>query len=460
MSNQTDLLKSLSPSFAILARELASEVAKHGGLLFLVGGTVRDLILSNSPDELDIEVHGLSESELLKCLEPKYKLNNVGKSFGVLKLKGFAVEIALPRTEFKSGFGHRGFSVEIDPNLSFEKAACRRDFTINAMGLDPLNGKLEDPYEGKKDLDNKILRHVSPAFIEDPLRVLRGMQFAARFDLKAHPETIDICKKIGFEGLASERVFDEWKKLLIKGKTISAGLNFLKQSNWLSFFPELHALVECPQDPEWHPEGDVWTHTLHCMDAFAKKKIGEQWEDLVVGFAILCHDFGKPKTTKICEDGRIRSPKHEPHGERPTISFLSRLTSQKELINQVVPLVKRHLAPRTFFNDQAGDSAVRRLARQVHRIDRLIRVAEADISGRPPRKDEFPEGKWLLKKAEELKIKSNAPQPIILGRHLLSYGLTPGKSFAPILKKCFEAQLDGEFNDLETGLTYLSKIIR
>jgi tRNA nucleotidyltransferase (CCA-adding enzyme) len=369
------------------------------------------------------------------------------------------VEIALPRTEIKTGTGHKGFSVEVDPNLPFEQAASRRDFTINAIGLDPLNGQIEDPYNGERDIRNKTLRHVSSAFAEDPLRVLRGMQLAARFALKPTAETIDICQTIGLEGLASERIFGEWKKLILQGVSISSGLKFLQQTKWLRFFPEIQALVNCPQDPKWHPEGDVWVHTLHCMDAFARKRTGDEWEDLVVGLAVLCHDLGKPSTTKIGEDGRIRSPKHEPLGEEPTRNFLSRLTNQNDLIEQVVPLVRRHLSPRTFYSDQAGDGAIRRLARQVTRIDRLVRVAAADIAGRPPRKDEFPEGPWLLRRAEELKVKDSAPQAVIMGRHLIERGLTPSPDFSHILEKCFEAQLDGEFTCETGGLNFLDTIV-
>jgi tRNA nucleotidyltransferase (CCA-adding enzyme) len=195
------------------------------------------------------------------------------------------------------------------------------------------------------------------------------------------------------------------------------------------------------------------------MDAFAQKRTGDDWEDLVVGLAVLCHDLGKPLTTKIGEDGRIRSPKHEPLGEEPTRKFLSQLTNQNDLVEQVVPLVRRHLSPRTFFNDQASDGAIRRLARQVTRIDRLVRVAAADIAGRPPRKDEFPEGPWLLRRAEELKVKDSAPQAIIMGRHLIERGLTPSPDFSHILEKCFEAQLDGEFTSEAGGLDFLDTMV-
>ena len=459
MENISDPLVHLTDALAQLSSELAEMIRKQGGHLLLVGGTVRDLLLNQTPEELDCEVRGLSVEKIKGILAQKFSFDEVGKAFGVIRLKDLPVEIALPRTEIKSGSGHKGFTIEIDPSLPFERAAMRRDFTINALGLDPINGKLLDPYSGQKDLKNKILRHVGPPFVEDSLRVLRGMQFIARFNLTPTPETIQLCSSMDMGDLPPERIFEEWKKLILKGNNIGKGLNFLKSTHWLRFSPELMALVGCEQDSEWHPEGDVWVHTLHCMDAFARDRIGDEWEDLIVGFAVLCHDLGKPLTTKIGEDGRIRSPMHEPKGEEPTRSFLSRLTNQVDLHEQVVPLVRRHLTPRTFYKDQASDGAIRRLATKVKRIDRLVRVAAADIAGRPPRKDEFPEGPWLLERAEELKVKDSEPKPIILGRHLIERGLVPGPHFSPVLKKCFEAQLDGEFKDTKIGLNYLDTLL-
>jgi tRNA nucleotidyltransferase (CCA-adding enzyme) len=459
MSEQTDLLRVLEPDLLAKSIKLAKLFQDAGGNLLLVGGTVRDLIMGQSPSELDIEARGLTIDQIKDLLSPSYKFNEVGKAFGVLKLKGHPIEIALPRTEIKSGSGHKGFSITADPHLPYTKAVQRRDFTINAIGLDPLNGNFLDPCDGKKDISQKILRHIGPAFGEDPLRVLRGAQFIARFDLSPTKETLEVCRSMQMEDLPAERIYEEWKKLLLKGVNLSAGLNFIKDTNWTNYFPELNDLIGCKQDPEWHPEGDVWVHTLHCLDAFARERIGEEWEDLVVGFAILCHDLGKPLTTKIGEDGRIRSPMHEPEGETPTRSFLSRLTEQVDLHEEVVPLVQRHLTPRTFYKDQASDGAIRRLAGKVKRIDRLVRVAAADIAGRPPRKDEFPEGPWLLKRAEELEVKDSEPKPIILGRHLIDRGLKPGLEFSPILEQCFEKQLDGTFRDLNGGLSFLDHLL-
>ena len=459
MDSPLDLRERLSPELATLASELAGILNRAGGRLLLVGGTVRDLLLGQVPGEIDAEVSGLQTDQLTSLLSAKFPVEEIGKSFGVLKVKGLPIELSLPRTERKTGNGHKGFTVEVAPNLSFPKASERRDFTCNALGLDPLSGELIDPHQGQQDIDHGILRNVGPAFCEDPLRVLRGMQFIARFNFKAAPETIELCRSIPIENLPPERLFGEWKKLIIKGKKPSLGLKFLKDVNWLPYFPEINALVDCEQDPEWHPEGDVWIHTLHCMDAFALRKTGNDWEDLVVGVAVLCHDLGKPATTYRSKDGRIRSPKHEPLGEEPTRSFLARLTRQVDLVEQVVPLVRRHLAPRVFYNDQASDGAIRRLARHVKRIDRLVRVAEADLAGRPPRKDKFPEGPWLLDRAEGLKVKDSEPKPIVLGRHLVARELEPGPNFGPILERCFEAQLDGDFDNESKGLAFLDSLL-
>ncbi|MBU62513.1 MAG: polynucleotide adenylyltransferase [Opitutae bacterium] len=460
MPLMTDLREQFPSQELSRVREIAKDVSQAGGRVLCVGGCVRDALLKIVPEEFDLEVSGIDPEDLRALLARKHSVDEYGKSFGVLKLKDNPIEVSVPRSETKSATGHRGFSVDVDPHLPFPKAAARRDFTVNAIGLNPLTGESLDPYDGAKDLDARILRHVGPAFVEDPLRVLRGMQFAARFDLTPSQETIELCRTIDLEGLAAERIFDEWKKLLLKGKSISLGLNFLRETTWLRFFPELEALVDCPQDPEWHPEGDVWVHTLHCMNAFAEKRIDDEWENLVVGFSVLCHDFGKPLTTITDKNSRIRSPKHESKGEAPTRSFLQRMTNQKDLPEEVVPLVRRHLAPRLFYNDNASDSAIRRLARQVVRIDRLVRVAQSDMAGRPPKSADCPEGKWLLDRAEELRVKAAAPQAFVLGRHLIERGMKPGAGFSPILEECFEAQLDGVFTDLDGGLAHLDLILK
>lgn len=258
------------PALRRAQRELCRLVSAAGGRALLVGGCVRDAALGREAKDLDIEVYGLEAAALEKVLAKSFELDLVGKAFGVIKLRGVPVDVSLPRRESKTGLGHKAFSVLSDPNLPFAEAAARRDFTINAMGFDPLTGELLDPHGGLRDLERRLLRHTSDKFSEDPLRVLRGAQFAARFGLAVAPETIALCSGIQPEGLARERVQEEWRKLLLQGERPSLGLAFLKDCRWLVHFPELAALVDCAQDPQWHPEGDVWVHTLHALDIFAR----------------------------------------------------------------------------------------------------------------------------------------------------------------------------------------------
>ncbi len=429
-------------------------VRQAGGRALLVGGAVRDSARGLPAKDLDIEVYGIEAATLQDLLSRHFSVNLVGEAFGVIKIQGVPIDVALPRRESKQGRGHRGFTIDSDPNMDPVNAASRRDFTVNAIALDPLTGEVVDPYDGLNDLAQGLLRHVSTQFGEDPLRVLRGMQFAARLDFEVSPDTVEICRTLEPEGLAAERIFDEWKKLILDGVRPSRGLTFLRDCGWVQYFPELLALIDCPQEPEWHPEGDVWIHTLHCMDAFAARRLNDEREDLIVGLAVLCHDLGKPATTKK-ENGRITSKDHSAVGEGLTQTFLSQMTNEQGLIDEVIPLVSTHLAPMMLFKAGAGDAAVRRLARKVGRIDRLVRVAYADMLGRPPLEvNEFEAGDWLTERARALEVESAAPKPIVMGRHLIQLGLKPGAQFGPILEACFNAQIEGEFDTLEEGIAY------
>ncbi|MEM6457038.1 MAG: HD domain-containing protein [Acidobacteriota bacterium] len=448
------------PQHRAALTQLVADVAAAGGRALVVGGSVRDALRGDPAKDLDVEVYGLAPDMLEQTLAGRFPLDRVGVSFGVLKLKGLPIDVSLPRRESKRGRGHRGFEIDADPALDLVTASARRDFTINAMAWDPARDALLDPHGGLRDLERGVLRHVSPAFVEDPLRVLRAMQFVARFDLAIAPETVALCRTIEAEDLAPERVFDEWRKLILRGRAVSRGLNVLRDTGWLARdYPELAALIDCPQDPRWHPEGDVWTHTGHVLDAFAARRIGDDAEDLVVGLACLCHDIGKPAATEIDADGAVRSPGHEALGEAPTRALLGRMTRQAKLIDEVVALVLDHMKPFQLYDAGASAAAVRRLARRVGRIDRLVRVNEADARGRPPLPADDEPGRWLLAQADALALADAAPQPLVLGRHLIALGLAPGPQFGPILAEVFDAQLDGIFDDVDAGVAHACALL-
>jgi tRNA nucleotidyltransferase (CCA-adding enzyme) len=284
------------------------------------------------------------------------------------------------------------------------------------------------------------------------------MQFVARFGLRPAPETVALCRTMESEGLPRERLFAEWAKLLVKGVRISAGLKFLRDTGWVRYYPELERLIGCRQDPHWHPEGDVWNHTLICLDNFAAARGDEpERENLIVGLAVLCHDFGKPFTT--CYDrkrNRLRSLGHDEAGVEPAREFLARPTNEERIFKEVLPLVRLHMRPYSLWQNGCGDNAIRRLAAEAGRIDRLVRVEAADKGPEDGKMPEF--CRWLLERAENLRILDSAPKPIIQGRDLIAVGMEPGPEFGRILKRAYEAQLDGVFCDREEAEKYLAAL--
>lgn len=440
---------------------IARAVAGAGGRAMLVGGCVRDTILGIPVKDYDMEIYGIDHHTLLAAIAPVCEFDAVGMSFGVLKVKHFDIDIAMPRKENKTGMGHRGFLVELDPQLDFASAAARRDFTVNAIMQDALTGEIIDPWHGQDDLKNRILRHVSPAFSEDPLRVLRAMQFIARFDLTAHPETVRLCAELSQNELPKERIAAEWEKLLLKGIHIAKALNFLRECSWVKYYPALNALIGCPQNPQWHPEGDVWNHTLAVVEAAALKRKNSP-DDLIFMLAALCHDFGKPLCTEIQPDGRITSMGHDIL-TAPAQEFITAIWQRKELPEKVIPLIARHMHPWQLAESNSGDKAFRKLALFAGRMDLLADLAEADVRG-IVMSDAERAGRLAVidrfrARCEALAIADTVPQPLIQGRHLLARGMKPGAEFKPLLDECFEAQLAGKFTDLDSGLKYLEKLL-
>lgn len=434
---------------------------------YLVGGAVRDALFGLPPGrDFDIEVFGVTFEQLARALSRWGRTDFVGRSFGVVKLSTGSdchYDFTVPRQDSKVAPGHKGFDVEFDPAITPKEAAARRDFTINAIMYDPRARQTLDFFGGEADLRNRALRQTSAAFAEDPLRVLRGMQFAGRFDLKAAPETVEVCRRMkgAYSELAVERVREEWFKWAQSSTIPSAGLRFLAETEWIDHFPEIKSMMGVPQEPDWHPEGDVFIHTCHCCDALARL---EQWkaEDaqlrMVHMLAVLAHDFGKPATThRAMKDGvmRIISPGHEEAGADLAATFLERLRAPQAIQARVLPLVRNHL----FHFQTMTDRAVRRLARRLEpeTIEGLCLVMTADSMGRPPRPAVEPEFvRQLLACAHELQVRQKPPEPILMGRHLIELGLEPGKLFGAILHKAYEAQLEGAFNDLPQAWQWLA----
>jgi tRNA nucleotidyltransferase (CCA-adding enzyme) len=442
---------------ADLARAVAEAVRDRGGRALLVGGCVRDELLGRAPKDLDLEVFGLDASTLRSLLVQFGRVDAVGESFAVYKVGG--LDVSLPRRESKSGTGHKGFTVEGDPHLTFEEAARRRDFTINAIGRDPLTGDLIDPWRGRADLDARRLRVVDArTFADDSLRVLRAVQFAARFELTVDDETRALLRKISLDDLPPERVWGEVEKLLLQAERPSLGFALARDLGIVErLWPEVHALIGCPQEPEWHPEGDVWVHTLQVIDQARRRIAGhDRGRALAIMLGALCHDLGKPSTTAFT-DGRIRSIGHEEAGVAPASLLLDRLNVHTidgyDTRRTVLGITAHHLKPGMFHKSvtPVSDGAFRRLAQKVD-LEMLATVAKADCLGREPGQFDCGAMDWFLERARALGVEHQPPAPLVLGRHLLALGLAPGPEIGILLKQLYERQLDGEVTSTEEGI--------
>jgi len=442
---------------------LARAIQAQGGRALIVGGWVRDSLLGLTSKDLDLEVFGMLAAPLRALLEGVGRVDAVGESFTVFKIED--IDVSLPRRESKIGRGHKGFLVEGDPDLSIEEAARRRDFTINAMSFDPLTGEVLDPFGGRADLAARRLRMVDArTFGDDSLRVLRALQFAARFALTVDEATAAICRSIPIDDLPAERVWGELEKLLLLADRPSIGLalalDFGVVATWLA---ELLPLTTCPQDAEWHPEGDVWTHTLMVVDEAHKRIAGlDRGPAVAMMLAAICHDIAKPQTTAVI-DGRVRSPGHEEAGVGPTTAILDRLNLHTldgyDVRHAVLGLVAHHLRPSAFHKavPPVSDGAFRRLAQKVD-LELLARFAQADCHGRGGTFD-CSAMDWFVNRARQLGVEKQPPAPIVLGRHLLDLGVTPGPRMGAILKVLYERQLDGEIQTLEQGMEAARKLV-
>ena len=447
-------ITSIKPNIPLVLEEILNNLIKIGCQPILVGGCIRDLFLNIPNKDFDIEIFHINSLDTIEKLLQKYgNVKLVGKSFGVLTLSidSYDFDFALPKKKKKVGNSHQDFEITTNSNLTFKQAARRRDFTINAIGYDFKSKEFLDPFNGLEDLKNKILRHIDDkTFVEDSLRVYRAVQFVSRFDLKLDCKTKELCKNIvnkdNLKYLPKERVYEEFKKLFLKSQKPSIGFELMRELGVLKYFSELEKLIGCEQDEEYHPEGDVWIHTLMTIDELAsilsKEREFNEYRKLYLFYAILCHDLGKPYCTKEI-NGKITSHKHEVLGIEPSISFLSKLTNEKKFIDIVCSLVKSHLAPFQLYLSESSLKAVKRLSLKVN-IEDLCLVCLADCLGRNIKdKNKCPKAtSWLLEKAKELNIHNIAIKQLVQGRDLIELGFKPGVKFKEILEFAFDLQLD------------------
>ena len=458
---------------------IASGVRDAGGRALVVGGWVRDRLLNLNPripdpesripePDIDMEVFGISGETLPGLLAAFGRVEAVGQSFPVYKVvgaDGVAIDVALPRRESKQGRGHKGFEVRGDPFMSLDEAARRRDFTINAISWDPLTGVYVDPVDGRTDLARRLLRAVDErTFGDDSLRALRAVQFAARFDFSLDEQTAALCRDIRLDDLPAERIWGEIEKLLLLARQPAIGFRIARDLGIVDqVMPEMLPLIGCEQEPEWHPEGDVWIHTLMVIDRARESNDDlDRPRLLTVMLGAVCHDLGKPATTALL-DGRIRSLDHEQAGVEPTTSLLNRLNVHTidgfDVRSQVVGLVAHHLKPGMLHKAvNVGDGAFRRLAQKVD-LELLARLARADCLGRTGNFD-CSAMDWFLARARALGVEHRPPTPLVLGRHLLALGLTPGPRVGELLKQVYEKQLDGEITSVVEGIEEAKRILR
>lgn len=441
-----------------VARAIARRAAELGGRAYYVGGCVRDDLLGRETKDLDMELHGLTPRQVEAILDSLGQRLEMGASFGIYGLKGCGLDIALPRRERPTGPGHRDFDVSVDPFLGTEQAARRRDFTINALMQDVLTGELIDHFHGQADLRRDILRHVDDhSFPEDPLRVLRLAQFAARFGFSVAPETAALCRRIDLTALPPERVEGELRKALLQAEQPSVFFETLRQIGQLSvWFPELESLIGVPQDPLRHAEGDVWNHTLLVLDCAAALREQSTWP---YGFlwAALCHDLGKALTTEE-KHGRLHAYGHETAGLPLAESLLGRISGEKRLRAYVLNMVELHMKPNALAGANASLKSTNHLFDRSLAPEDLILLAAADGQGTwgaVPWVDTTP---WLRQRLAHYRQLMSRPQ--VDGAELIAAGLRPDERFRELLAYAHKLHLAGIPHDdaLKQTLAYARKL--
>ena len=444
-----------------IAEELSRRVAEKGGRVYYVGGYVRDLLMGRENKDIDVEAHGISYASLLSVLETLGTPLINGVSFGVFGLKGSHLDIALPRREKLTGRGHRDFEVFVDPLIGPEEAAGRRDFTINAMLQDVLTGEILDFYGGRSDLEKGVIRHVrATSFPEDPLRVLRAAQFSARFGFTVADETIRLCSGMDLSALSRERIMEELKKAMLTAPTPSVFFEQLKNMDQLDFwFPEVKALIGVEQDPSFHPEGDVWTHTMMVLDEAAKLR-SEAKQPLPYMLSALCHDFGKPYTTEFV-NGKIHSYHHETEGLKPASDFVERLTAERSLKQYVLNMVEMHMRPNLLISRKSGEKAYMKTFDLSCEPEDLLLLAKADFLGCGLGKSDYSGHERILREKNG-QYRERMSLPYVTGNDLILAGIEPGTDFSEALNFAHKCRLAGvpKEESLKQTLGYIRSMRR
>lgn len=428
-----------------MATKIASLVAQQGGIAYFVGGYVRDKICHKDNKDIDIEIHGINHCQLEEILDILGERISFGESFGIYNLKGYTLDIAMPRKEDNRGDGHRDFDICVDPFIGTYKSALRRDFTINALLEDILTGKIIDHFGGVEDLEKGVIRHINnTTFVKDPLRVLRAAQFAARFNFTIAEETIELCRQMDLSSLSKERIMGELDKALMKSNKPSVFFESLRQMNQLSvWFPELEQLIGVEQNPKHHAEGDVWTHTMMVCDVAVK------YRDLVnnpLGFMIstITHDFGKALCTEII-NGAIHAYNHETIGLPLVESFMTRLTSEKALIKYVMNLSELHMKPNKMAANNSSIKSTNKMFDRSVDPEALVYFAISDGLGRITTQEQISNDEFFAKRLSV--FREYMSHPYVMGRDLIEAGVMPSERFSDYLEYAHKLRLAGVEKD-------------
>jgi tRNA nucleotidyltransferase (CCA-adding enzyme) len=460
-------------------REIFKALRKVGAEPIVVGGSVRDSLFnwfkttSYKHKDWDIEVYNCTPELMFEVLSKFGNAVIAGDGFVVITLtyEGEVYDFSLARSETptKNGSGKKDFLVDYNPRIMPEEAGFRRDFRMNSIiYFDVLGGIYLDIYGGLDDIKNGTLDIIdSDKFKEDVTRVLRAMQFIARFGLKPSQALIQACKELKSckSSIKKEMFWVEWYKLMLKGEHFPEALEFLYQTEWIDFFPEIKNLKGTEQSPKWHPEGDVLTHTGLVLNAMRNIILSHpemtEEDKVILMFAALCHDFGKPSKTQIIDEN-IKSTGHCEEGVEVAEAFLKSIHAPKYVTAAVTQLVKYHLWHASFSGDEPSRKAVMKLIIALYpaTLEQLRYLVQADISGRHPLPPADPLA-YLLDLIKKYQVKMEAGKMVYLikGQDLIGRGIPTGPAIGKMLKVIHKAEYDGEYDSPSSAQDWLDKYL-